>query len=101
MKFVQHKSNTRVLGAPSNWDQDKLPCDALPVTDVEIQNGMPSVQSYWQPDAAELEALRDGGYIVLGVVGHTMPPVMMFVATKEKPAGPSEPPRPANHHPVA
>lgn len=101
MDFVQHKSNTRVLGAPAGWDQDKLPCGALPVTDVEITPGVPCVQSYWQPSADEIESLKEGGFIVLGVIGQTMPPVMMFVVDASRPSGPTEPPRPPGHHPVA
>lgn len=82
MKFIQHKSNNRVLGAPAGWDQKELPCDALPVTDVFFAPNTPAVQSYWKPDAGELEALAKGGCLVLSVIGVTMPPVAMHVVTE-------------------
>lgn len=32
MDRMQQPSNNAVLGAPAGWDQQTLPCNALPVT---------------------------------------------------------------------
>lgn len=82
MNFIQHSSNNGVLGAPAGWDQDALPVGALPVTHL-LQGDVPSVASFWQPDAAELAALNAGGVVMLSVVGQTQPPVLLQVTTPE------------------
>lgn len=78
MRPTQHSSNNRVLGAPAGWDQGELPCGALAITDA-VQAGVPSVVSFWRPDAEELAALNAGGLIYLSVVGRTMPPMSLGV----------------------
>lgn len=84
MNYVQHPSNNRVLGAPTGWDQNALPCSALPVTDT-VQDGVAGVASFWRPDADELKALQAGGLVVLNVIGRTMPPVQLLVVAPEQP----------------
>lgn len=78
MRPTQHTSNTRVLGAPAEWDQNELPCGALAITDV-VWEGVPSLVSFWRPDAADLAALNAGGLIALSICGDRMPPVALFV----------------------
>lgn len=78
MNKTQHRSNNAVLGAPDGWDQSQLPCDALPVTKL-LWDGLPAVVSYWRPTAEELAALNTGALVALSVVGHTMPPVALYV----------------------
>ena len=78
MQKIQHPSNNGVLGAPADWDQGELRCNALPVTRTHVGD-LPAVLSYWQPDAGELAALNAGGAVRLWVVGATMPPVMLDV----------------------
>lgn len=78
MNKFQHKSNNRVLGAPQGWDQQQLPCDALPITVAEW-NGMPSVISYWKPTPEELAQLNAGHVVALAIIGETMPPVALYV----------------------
>lgn len=73
-----HHTNNTVLGAPTGADQPQLPCDALPVTRIEVA-GMPAVVSYWKPSENELEILVGGGSIALTVLSVTMPPVMLSV----------------------
>ena len=78
MRFTQHPSNNRVLGAPKDWDQKELPVGALPVTDGLI-DGYPCVQSFWVPDAEELAALNAGGMVLLQIIGNSMPPAAVGV----------------------
>lgn len=78
MRFVQHPSNNRVLGAPKGWDQDKNECGALPITDMKVE-GEPVMVSYWQPDADDLRKLAAGGKIMLYVWGQVHPPVAVDV----------------------
>jgi len=82
MNKVQHPSNNGVLGAPAGWDQKELPCDALPITRTTF-GGVPAIQSYWKPDAAELRQLNAGACVVLSVIGQTMPPVAVGVENKD------------------
>jgi hypothetical protein len=78
MNKMQHSSNNGVLGAPAGWDQNELPCGALPVTHTEC-DGVPAVVSYWKPSANELALLAEGAAIALWVIGRTMPPVSLMV----------------------
>lgn len=77
MNPAQHHSNTRVLNAPAGWNQSQLPVGALPVTDT-VQAGVPTVLSFWRPDAEELARLNAGGMVCLSVIGRNMPPVSII-----------------------
>lgn len=81
MRFTQHPSNNRVLGAPKGWDQGALNCGALPVTDTVVE-GLPAIVSFWKPDPEELQALLAGESVALYVIGQSMPPVMVAVTAK-------------------
>lgn len=78
MRPTQHPSNNRVLGAPVGWDQQQLPCNALPITDAQT-DGQPAIVSFWQPTAAELAALVAGKPVMLWVFGRSMPPVALGI----------------------
>lgn len=78
MDRTQHPSNNRVLGAPKNWDQNELPCGALPITDTEIE-GLPVMVSFWRPTAEELALINKGATISLWVYGAVHPPVSVGV----------------------
>ncbi|CAG4887899.1 hypothetical protein [Paraburkholderia saeva] len=78
MNRTQHPSNNAVLGAPAGWDQQELPCSALPITRV-VADGVAHVVSFWRPTPDELKALAAGALVELWVVGHTMPPVALAV----------------------
>jgi hypothetical protein len=80
MKKLQHYSNNAVLGAPAGWDQAHLPRSALAITRTEV-DGMAAVVSYWRPKSDELAMLNAGGSVALHVLGVTMPPVMLSVAS--------------------
>ena len=82
MKFIQHKTNNQVLGAPKDWDQSAVECGALPVTVAE-HHGQPVIMSFWTPDVAELAAIAAGHPIVLIVYGNSMPPVSIDVAREK------------------
>lgn len=79
MRVHQHISNNRVIGAPATWDQNELPCGALPTTDVQV-NGYPALESYWKPSAEELAVLNNGGFVVLTVLGIVHPVVAIGTA---------------------
>lgn len=84
MNKTQHISNNDVLGAPQGWDQNRLPCNALPITRASVKMDDQEeltevVKSYWTPTLLELHQLMDGAKICLWVVGTSMPPVMLNV----------------------
>lgn len=81
MTPIQHHTATRVLGAPKDWDQQVLPCNAIAITDVESE-GIPSVLTYWRPSLDDLVNLANGGYVCLSVVGRTMAPCHIFTEPK-------------------
>lgn len=78
MKGILHPTNTAALGAPNDWDHTQAACDVLPVTRTTL-NGIPSVKSYWKPDADELALLNAGYHVTLYVAGKDMPPVALGV----------------------
>lgn len=78
MNKIQHPSNNGVLGAPAGWDQNQLPCSALPITRTEW-DGVPAIVSFWKPTPEELEALNKGAAVFLSIVGNSMPPVAIGV----------------------
>jgi hypothetical protein len=78
MNRAQHPSNNAVLGAPRQWDQDELPCDAMPITRTEV-NDRPAIISFWRPTAAELAQLNAGALVAVWMIGHTMPPTSIGV----------------------
>lgn len=78
MDRTQHPSNNSVLGAPIGWDQDQLPCGALPITRLQV-DGQPCMVSFWRPTADELAALQAGALVSLWVYGSGHPPVSVGV----------------------
>lgn len=82
MRYTQHPSNNKVIGAPKGWDQKELPCGALPVTVCEEPNtGATMIQSVWMPDEEEIAKLRAGKGVVLTVFGLVHPVVSIGVET--------------------
>lgn len=76
----QHPSNNHVFGAPGGWDQDKLPCSALPVTlGPTDEGGWAGIMSYWKPTDEELAVLNAGGLVKLTVLGRQHPVVSLGV----------------------
>lgn len=81
MRFTQHPSNNKVLGAPQGWDQAELPCGALPVT-MALDQGLPVMISFWRPTDEEILQLARGGLVALFIHGTTHPVVAMAVEAK-------------------
>lgn len=81
MERTQHPSNNRVIGAPAGWNQQEIPCNALPVTDVH-QDGMDWMVSFWRPTAEELKVLAEGGTVALWVAGRAHPVVAVAAQPK-------------------
>ena len=79
MNPVAHKTNTKVLGAPAGWDQTKVPCDALPVTE-HNHDGYAVITSFWKPEPHELSAMNAGKPIMITVFGLNHPAIMVNVA---------------------
>lgn len=79
MRPTQHPTSNRVLGAPAGWDQGELPCGAIAITDVVLDDGRPAVMTFWRPSADELVTLNAGGLVALAIIGKTMPPASIQV----------------------
>jgi hypothetical protein len=74
-----HPSTTRHLGAPLDWNEGKSgPCATLPIADVE-RDGVPYMESLWEPDEAERGALIAGERVILGIQGTSHPVVRLGV----------------------
>jgi hypothetical protein len=74
-----HPNTTRRLGAPSNWPADEAgPCGTLPICDIVGPAG-PVMESIWELTPAELDALANGGMVVLGISGTAHPVVYLSV----------------------
>lgn len=71
MQPVVNKFTTAVLGAPADWEPQKMgPCDGLPV-----HRASPYFYSWWKPTWRERFQIMFGRHIRLAVVAHGHPPV--------------------------
>jgi len=78
MEINKINGHTRILGAPSNWDQSKEECVGLPVIDSASENG-PVMISEWQPESEDLKLLNIGMPLHLWVFGDVHPVVSISV----------------------
>ena len=75
MTPIKNEHTVIVLGAPKNWDAEKLgPCNGLPVL-VQREEGQMTFYSYWQATWRERFAILFGRPVRLCVVGDGHPPV--------------------------
>lgn len=65
------------IGRPVGYSEEEI--GSLPALRDHSDPRFPAIRSYWRPDAVELGALNDGGYIELEVIGHYMVPVALNV----------------------
>lgn len=80
---VRHPSTTRELGAPRNWDEKRSgTCWKLPIADVMVE-GLPFMESLWEPTPAELGALELGEKVILRVQGLGHPVVSVAVTAPQ------------------
>lgn len=75
MNFIQHPSNNFTMKAPKGCEES---CSDLPMTVCQIE-GLPVLVSFWQPTAEELQALANGGAVMLHVYGQMHPMVYLSV----------------------
>lgn len=78
MNHIRHPATTRVLGAPADWNQSELACDALAIVDQTVE-GQPVMVSFWRPTAEEIAQLAAGGTVSLWIYGNRHPVVAMGV----------------------
>lgn len=70
---------TRYLGAPAGYDPDaQPPCASLAIRD-SISDGLPLMESVWEPTPDQLDALANGAKVLLCVVGTAHPMVALNV----------------------
>lgn len=81
---VPPRGATHRLGKPSNWDEMKRgECRTLPVRKELKADGTYDFVSTWKPTLEELNALADGGVVVLTCAGR-QPPVSVGVELTEE-----------------
>ena len=79
MESIGIDNATRDLNPPKNWDRDTQgPCGNLLIKDVPMY-GTNVMMSAWIPSKEELEWLNAGHPVILGIVGHTHPPLFIKV----------------------
>lgn len=85
MIFLPFKASTRRMAPPAGWDQElDGPCGTLCILDaVDVQSGQNFQYSLWRPSPEELELLREGGAIQLGIMGTSHPVINMGVLSPE------------------
>lgn len=85
MKAVEFKGQHIVLRPPAGWDNadGRLQCGGLPIQVVE-DRGYPVMRSFWRPSPADIEMLKNGAHVCLGIVGDSHPPVMVYVERCEE-----------------
>lgn len=67
-----------ILGAPSDWDGDEIPCGALPVRRVPVPGGQCMV-SAWEPTPDEIDRMKSGETVKLWIFGTSHPVVALTV----------------------
>ena len=82
MISVKIKQANMALGQPDDWDAEEEECARLFVRK-ETRGNLPVMLSAWKPSASELEALILGGSLILGVIGNSHPPVLMYVSPED------------------
>lgn len=75
----------RRIGAPRDWDHTlDGECGTIFVTDaVDTLSGQNFMYSVYKPTDDEIEALRNGGVIRLGIMGHSHPVFQLAVLAPE------------------
>lgn len=64
MEIIRHPACTHSLGAPADMQDGS--CESLPVFQHDSGHGI-FTYSFWRPSAGELEVLKAGGMLMLGV----------------------------------
>lgn len=77
MRSTQHTSNNDLLRAPPGATVDE--CRPLAITRIVYQDGIPAVQSFWQPTSEERAAIAAGALVRFECLGHTHPPMTLGV----------------------
>jgi hypothetical protein len=84
MKAIKFRNVTTEYGAPEDWNDLKTGhCDPLPVREFNI-NGVPAMESFWEPSADEIEQIKNGANISLVVIGTAHPPVSLRIAGSDE-----------------
>lgn len=81
--MIHHKITqaTREIGRPADWD-DALdgPCGSVHVRDeIDALSGCNVMWTLWKPTAEELDVLRGGGMLKLGIMGRIHPVIRMEI----------------------
>jgi hypothetical protein len=72
------------LAPPPDYPTDgESTCGHLWVRFAVTSDGLPLVQSAWEPTPKELEALNQGASVILEIVGNGMPAVALYVEEAE------------------
>jgi hypothetical protein len=71
---------TRVLGAPTDWDEARDGwCGGLAIKDQPGGTGLNHMISAWEPTPDEQARIAAGAPVLLWIVGSVHPPVMVTV----------------------
>lgn len=81
MNPTQHRTSTRVLGAPLGWNQAELPCGALAIRR-GVEGTMKTVTAHFRPSAEELALLNAGGVVSVTVLAVSVPPMRLEVESQ-------------------
>lgn len=87
MKAVEFEGQSIILCPPEGWDNSEesaLKCGGLPVQCLDYGNGYIVMRSFWRPSDADVEALKNGAHICVGVVGAQHPPIQVYIERCEE-----------------
>lgn len=80
MDIIEIAGKTRDFGKPLDWNDERDgPCGSLPIRDETFAPGVNKMVSEWRPSQIELEHLKLGAPLQLGVVGVVHPVVSLGV----------------------
>jgi len=81
MQHHKITGSTREIGRPAGWvDELDGPCGSVHVRDeIDVQSGANVMWTLWKPTLEDLDVLRGGGMLKLGIMGRVHPVICMDI----------------------
>lgn len=81
MRAIDFPESNMTFNKPTTMDDAE--CLPLHVYVGKDAKGMPYINSVWQPNKEDIEAIVAGRPIILSVCGGSIPPMMMFTCDEK------------------
>ncbi|WP_153846306.1 hypothetical protein [Sphingobacterium paramultivorum] len=81
MRPIYFAGANTIFNKPESMDDR----ECLPISAYvgENENGMPHINTVWQPSKEDIEAITSGRPIVLSILGTSLPPLSLWTCDEE------------------